>query len=534
MTGFLFDTLVWTAALIALVLVLRRPVARHFGPQAAYALWLLPFVRLVMPPIELPAWLAPVETAAQGAADSEIATYTFVMTGDVAALAPAAEAAPGSSFEWGAVLLALWFGGAAIFLARRFRLYFRMRSELLADATPVGEAGRVRLVETPAATSPVAFGVLDKVVALPPGFMASFDRRARDLAIEHELAHHRGHDLLANFAAQPLFALHWFNPLAWVGWRAMRRDQEAACDARVVATRARAERATYAEIIAGFAAGPNIAPSIALAAPMACPVLGEKSIIHRLRSLNMSDISPRRRFAGRALIAAGVLALPLTASITYAESLTAPEAPAAPEAPVVAAAPPAPPAPPSAVTAPTPPTPPAPPTALMLQAAAEAEAAADERDVRVIRIVRDEESDGEGKRTKKVERRIITSDGRKLTEEERAEILAELDEGLAEMNEAMEEAHREHKRAMIEMENARGELTRISVKCDSDGKRNRWTDDEGRQHVMLCTSEIMAQALDGLKEARAAIARNREMDAEIRKSVIEALDQQIARWKDRN
>ncbi len=31
---FLFDTLLWTGALIALVMVLRRPVARHFGAGA--------------------------------------------------------------------------------------------------------------------------------------------------------------------------------------------------------------------------------------------------------------------------------------------------------------------------------------------------------------------------------------------------------------------------------------------------------------------------------------------------------------------
>ena len=47
---FLFDTLLWTGALIALVMVLRRPVARHFGAGAAYALWFLPLARLIVPP----------------------------------------------------------------------------------------------------------------------------------------------------------------------------------------------------------------------------------------------------------------------------------------------------------------------------------------------------------------------------------------------------------------------------------------------------------------------------------------------------
>ncbi len=57
--SFAFETIAWTGALIALVLVLRRPVSRHFGAQAAYALWALPFLRLLMPPIVLPAEIAP-------------------------------------------------------------------------------------------------------------------------------------------------------------------------------------------------------------------------------------------------------------------------------------------------------------------------------------------------------------------------------------------------------------------------------------------------------------------------------------------
>lgn len=301
MTQWLLDTFVWTSALIALVLVLRRPVARHFGPQVAYALWALPLLRLLMPPLVLPASYAPAVADPAGGA-------VLVVLGD----APAAE--PGLALS--DLLLPLWLGGALLFLVWRVAEYLRMRRELLAEARPMGEAGDVRLVETPEVASPVAFGLRDKVVALPPGFMAQHDTATRDLAIAHELAHHRGHDLLANLAAQPLLALHWFNPLAWFGWRAMRSDQEAACDARVMQGRARAERAAYAEVIATFAAGPRLA----LAAPMACPLLGEKSIIHRLRSLSRSDVSSTRRKAGLAAIASGALvAMPLTASVSYAQ-----------------------------------------------------------------------------------------------------------------------------------------------------------------------------------------------------------------------
>ena len=64
MTGWLLDTLLYTGVLIALVLVLRRPVSHHFGPQIAYMLWGLPFLRLLLPPVVLPASLAPEPAAA--------------------------------------------------------------------------------------------------------------------------------------------------------------------------------------------------------------------------------------------------------------------------------------------------------------------------------------------------------------------------------------------------------------------------------------------------------------------------------------
>lgn len=307
MICWLFDTLVWSGVLIAVVLVLRRPVARVFGPQMAYALWLLPLLRLVMPPLVLPTAAPPRLPRTETVTD--VVTLTFA---EPAAIPPL-------TLPWELLLSAAWLGGAVLFLIARAIEYRQMRARLLARASIVDRREGVRIVETPAVDAPVAFGVRDKVIAVPPRFLITGTLAERGLAIEHELAHHRGHDLLANILAQGVLALHWFNPLAWTAWSAMRRDQEAACDARVMAGRDLETRAAYARVIAGFASGQRLVSRAALAAPMACPVLGDKSIIHRLRSLTMSDISPRRRRAARWLFGAGTaLALPLTATVVHA------------------------------------------------------------------------------------------------------------------------------------------------------------------------------------------------------------------------
>ncbi|WP_237438191.1 M56 family metallopeptidase [Alteraurantiacibacter buctensis] len=484
MTQWLVDTFIWTGALIALVLVLRRPVARHFGPQVAYALWALPLLRLLLPPLVLPASMAPAQnfSGAAMAADMPVAAMPIS--------AASLEAAPGSAFDWTLLLAALWLGGAFLLLGWRYAQYQAMRADLLSDARPVGEAGRVRLVETPAVRAPVAFGVFDKVVALPPGFMAQPDRAARDLAIAHELAHHRGHDLLANIAAQPLLALHWFNPLAWAGWRAMRRDQEAACDARVIAGCDRDERVTYARVIAGYATG----RPMGLAAPMAGPLKGEKSIIHRLRTLTMADVSAARRKWGLGAIAgSALLALPLTASITYAQP-EAPEAPIAPDAPEAPAAPEAP-----QVTR---------------------------------RVVIVEGTDGSAKSDADLHEQAR----RDLEEADRevAQAMADTRRAMADNSAAMadhREALADQRRALAEsrraIAQARADLPRIEQACEGDQTVTERVDADGRKVIVMCQRNVRVSASNGLREAQRAIRSAPGIPESERREILRDLQEQI-------
>lgn len=517
MTDWLLDTFIWTAALIAVVLLVRRPVARWFGPQAAYALWALPMLRLVLPPLTLPAWMAP-ETPAPVASEAE--STTFVLA-EMPAAVPV-EPASVIPFTLAEIGLALWLAGAATFLILRFRAYRRMRQDLLAEARDVGRAGKVRLVETPLTRAPLAFGVIDKVVALPEGFLATWDREARDLALAHELAHHQGHDLLINMASQPLFALHWFNPLGHLGWLALRRDQEAACDARVIAARNPRERAAYAKVIANFATGPNVA----LAAPMACPVLGEKSIIQRLRSIKMNNHSTRQRVVGRGLLAAALIAMPLTATISYAE--TAPDAPTPPSAPIAPNAPAAP-------LAPVPPVPPAPPAAaIMAQASDEAADTKVEKHVVVERIVTEDiEKDADGNDVKKVRKMRVVRDGEELSEEQMKEIMVQVRAGLDQADVALAQAHEAHEIAIKHMNGDDKNVTVVEIKCEDGSKGKEMRFGDGEESTRICKSEIMASALEGLREARKELMSEEDLPADLRDQIIAALDAKIKAWESR-
>ncbi len=336
------DTMLTTALLVLAVLLIRKPFARHFGPGLAYSLWLIPALRLVLPPLP---FADPV--AAPDGADVMLVAIDTAMTAPAAPAWSLADAMP--------YVFVLWAMGMAAVLAMALLSHRRFRAEVLTEAVELEPIGTIRLVMTDAVDGPVAFGLWHRIVAVPQDFFARYAADERALAVDHELAHHRHGDLWANAAALVLLASQWFNPFAWRAIRAFRFDQEAACDARVLTmadAEMRGERtARYATAIAKAAVGSRLS----LAAPMAV----HDNLQERLTMLMRRDISKQRGLAGRVLIGGTALAvLATTATLVPAgvETATAqtvdtvdtvqpPEPPIPPEAPLPPEAPDAPDAP---------------------------------------------------------------------------------------------------------------------------------------------------------------------------------------------
>ena len=254
MIAWALEALVASTLLMILVLAIRKPVARVFGPSIAYALWILPVARMLLPPLPQ-AWreqaVAPV-----AAAGDVIAIY--IVEPLTAGPVDTVEAAATPWYLGGLPLIgALWLIGAAGFLAFHALSHSRFRRELLQRARVTGAAadGRVQVIESDAADGPLAFGIWQKYVAFPCDFSERYDDDERELARAHELGHHVRGDLIANWVALVVLAIHWFNPVAWRAFRAFRADQEMACDALVLASREPALRYAYGRAIVKSAHG---------------------------------------------------------------------------------------------------------------------------------------------------------------------------------------------------------------------------------------------------------------------------------------
>ncbi|MEO1303527.1 MAG: M56 family metallopeptidase [Pseudomonadota bacterium] len=275
--------------LVLFVLVIRKPFARRYGAKAAYLLWALPLARFVTPPLPgnwslagllgfnrpAPAETNATETAIMPATEFREAVAmpdalpavieTAVRNETTAMVAPSADAALGTSLleatlaQTPLILTCVWLVGVVLWLGRSVHQQRQFLSLIEADSEPahpetveetVRIAKQLGIKRVPGVrasllcSGPLVTGLKNPVILLPMWFEEDYDAPERRDALVHELMHLKRRDLWAFQAARIVAATQWFNPLAYMALRAFRTDQEAACDADVIA-RAKLSPAAY-------------------------------------------------------------------------------------------------------------------------------------------------------------------------------------------------------------------------------------------------------------------------------------------------
>jgi len=286
-TGWILQNMAAASLVMLVVLAIRIPVARAFGAGWAYALWLLPLFRLLLPPLpSLPV-------------SGEMPTLEILVP-----VSAAAAAGAGGGAGLLSLLLALWAGGAAAFLIYHFLAYRGFLTRLSLASRSAGAWRGVPLVESAAVEGPVAVGLLDRRIVVPADFQVRYSEAERRLAAEHEYVHHRRGDIWWNLAALAVLALNWFNPIAWIAFFAFRADQELACDCAVAARSDAGERHDYARALIKSASRPG---AIAV-----CPLNSADQLKRRLKMMKEHRVSRLRSLGGAialVVVAGGGIAL---------------------------------------------------------------------------------------------------------------------------------------------------------------------------------------------------------------------------------
>ena len=137
----------------------------------------------------------------------------------------------------------------------------------------------IRLKGHPEVLVPMTWGWRKPVVLMPAGTDA-WTEEQRSSALFHELSHIKRADFLVMLLVRTSLAAFWFNPLCWVVYRELRKEQEIACDELVL--RAGIRPSTYAASLLAFqrSAGFRWNPSAALLG-----MLGRSSFHERLAAI---------------------------------------------------------------------------------------------------------------------------------------------------------------------------------------------------------------------------------------------------------
>jgi bla regulator protein BlaR1 len=239
------------------------------------ALWLLVFIRLLMPalpPTRFSAynWLtaksAPPTLQQQSPIQPQPAfpivpaqAPSSVPVESKPSLATVTPAIPeGTKFKprhqtadwWRSLpLLSLaWATGATAMLLAGSLGYLRLRKRIARLQKPVPAAllkqfeetkaelkvSRVELLVSEAVSAPIVTGLWRRKIVLPVSMDAALDSGEIRMVLLHELAHVKRGDLWIAWLAWFAGALHWFNPAIRVAISQARKDRELACDERVL------------------------------------------------------------------------------------------------------------------------------------------------------------------------------------------------------------------------------------------------------------------------------------------------------------
>ncbi|NUU60976.1 M56 family metallopeptidase [Paenibacillus agri] len=100
--------------------------------------------------------------------------------------------------------------------------------------------------------SPYLSGLLRPWIYIPERAIREMNSAELYHILAHELAHYKRKDMLWNYLGSLAAAIHWPNPLIWVGMRRMKGDRELACDAYVLEKAGEEEAVAYGMTMISF------------------------------------------------------------------------------------------------------------------------------------------------------------------------------------------------------------------------------------------------------------------------------------------
>lgn len=258
-------TSIEASLLILAVLGVRLMLGTRLNPAWRIGLWMLVGAKLMLPAF-IPAgfglgllWENTNHTSATPMTSSVSRISSALSARLVYAKASTPAALPHSSFDIRHAVVAAWLLGAIAVISTAFLRQLRFNKHLtqrifakdpyltsfIAHLSSWVRVPVPQIILMPSGTTPAMVGIHQPKLLLPEDWQMRFDESSLKHVALHELLHVKQRDLLWNWGATAIQALHWFNPLVWFAVSRFQADRELRCDAGALAILAPSERLDY-------------------------------------------------------------------------------------------------------------------------------------------------------------------------------------------------------------------------------------------------------------------------------------------------
>ena len=259
-SNWLLRTSLEGTVLILFVLTLMALLGQRLNPRWRVLLWTAVGLKLLVPafiPLQpgLGSWTLPgVPSPHQAHPQRETPPpYRFIeealpITADSARNQQPIHTAAAHITTSSIWLLVIWLAGVVTLVGicgirhlrflRQFALLPCRDPDLLNSVREIsrdhGIRREIEVISVRNGTAPAVFGLFRPRLIVPLDWKTRLDEPKLRHVLRHEIEHLRRCDLLWNWAAAVVNALHWFNPLVWVAVSRFQSDRELLCDQNTI------------------------------------------------------------------------------------------------------------------------------------------------------------------------------------------------------------------------------------------------------------------------------------------------------------
>lgn len=224
-----------------------------------------------------------------------------------------------NNFQFKQILFAIWLSTFSIILIKIITSYIKLQMNLLREYKKYNNYdlnisieeeikllsinNKVKIRISNEIGSPCLCGILHPKILIPLKLASNMNEREKKYIILHELCHYKRKDVFIAWLSSFIKAIHWFNPIIYLGLNIMRSDCEEACDEMVLSKLNNNENRDYGNAIINVLQYVNIKSYEPGTTSM---ITDKKKLKERIES-----ISKNKKFGFKTVLVGGVIIIAL-------------------------------------------------------------------------------------------------------------------------------------------------------------------------------------------------------------------------------